>query len=425
MYQILVADDNHFTRKAIVELMPWEDYGCQVCGQADNGLEAFEIIKNKRPQIALLDIIMPGLSGLEVVEKAKLENIDCIFIMITAYDDFQLIQRGLKAGVFDYILKPVSDEEFKQVLQRAIGVIEKEKIRQKEIEELKVSNEVYSNKIERQKKEILRKLLLDVINGSIYSAQEFGELIKADRNFQHYFIMILSMSKDKEFSKTEHEIFLNHLEESLLQCEMSFGIKIVDVLSKEGVVLFASFDHVLLEEEYRLCSGRAARKILEALQNICDDCYIAISKTSRKTEEVEKLYRQAVFAGNIRFFIENQNIIHYESIHNKGIQNEYVQTEKIENFFSICKESPNNIEAAVDDIIEQFTANINLDIEYVKNIFIQVAIIMTCTFRQHIDNKEYLKSIEEILKIYGSKNSIQDAANELREYAKQMKVSME
>ena len=79
------------------------------------------MIMELKPDIALLDIKMPGLSGLDVAKKLKEEGMDCLIVLITAYDEFDFAREGLKLGVFGYHLKPVSEDELQEVIRKAVA----------------------------------------------------------------------------------------------------------------------------------------------------------------------------------------------------------------------------------------------------------------------------------------------------------------
>lgn len=111
MYKVFLADDNELSRKSVKNSVSWKKSGCKISGEADNGLAAYQMIMELKPDIALLDIKMPGLSGLDVAKKLKEEGMDCLIVLITAYDEFAFAREGLKLGVFDYLLKPVSEDE--------------------------------------------------------------------------------------------------------------------------------------------------------------------------------------------------------------------------------------------------------------------------------------------------------------------------
>ena len=119
MYKIVVADDNHLTIQALQATVPWEEWGFQLVGCAENGIDALSQLSLYHPDIAILDINMPGMTGLEVAKQLLESKERILFIFLTAYDEFSYAQTALQIGAFDYLLKPLDNEALKEILLRA------------------------------------------------------------------------------------------------------------------------------------------------------------------------------------------------------------------------------------------------------------------------------------------------------------------
>lgn len=118
--RILVADDEPIERMVISKTI--QDYfGDEVeIYQAVNGREAIEIFRQEDCQIALLDISMPGINGLDAAGQIRKENRTCSIIFLTAYDEFDFAKRAIKVHALDYLLKPSTRDELITVLEEAI-----------------------------------------------------------------------------------------------------------------------------------------------------------------------------------------------------------------------------------------------------------------------------------------------------------------
>ena len=121
MYKILIADDNELARTALKKSIKWDELDCELVAEASDGDSANEMIDEFEPDIALLDIKMPGKSGMDIVERFSGTDRRPLFIMVTAYDDFDYMRKGMQYGVQDYLLKPVDDSELMQVLHKAVN----------------------------------------------------------------------------------------------------------------------------------------------------------------------------------------------------------------------------------------------------------------------------------------------------------------
>ena len=108
MLRLIIADDEKLARDCIVEFVDWPQHGIELAGVASDGLEAYSMIREKAPDIAVVDIQMPGLTGLELIEKLKSENCNTSFIIISSFDSFDYARQAIHFGVEEYLLKPFS-----------------------------------------------------------------------------------------------------------------------------------------------------------------------------------------------------------------------------------------------------------------------------------------------------------------------------
>lgn len=142
MYRVLLVEDEEIIRKGIRHSVPWEDCGCCVAGEAQNGEEGIEQIEELRPDIVVTDINMPVMDGLTMIAETK-NSYDYVAIILTGYADFDYAKEAIRNGVSNYVLKPLNMEEMKEALERA--VLESENIhflreRNQRLQELKSIN---------------------------------------------------------------------------------------------------------------------------------------------------------------------------------------------------------------------------------------------------------------------------------------------
>lgn len=128
MYKILVADDEPIERIVLTRKINKYFPGQFEIFQAENGRRALEIFMENNCQIAILDIEMPGINGLQVAEKLHEYNNETSIIFLTAFDNFSYARKAIHVRALDYLLKPGNDEELMLVLEEAM---ELEDIRRK------------------------------------------------------------------------------------------------------------------------------------------------------------------------------------------------------------------------------------------------------------------------------------------------------
>ena len=123
-YKAVLIDDNKNTVLSLEYSIEWENLGIELAGTAYDGRSGKELIEKTDPDIIISDINMPYLDGFTMVEESGKAE-DRIIIVITGYDKFQYASRAIKLAVFDYILKPIDDEELNDSLKRAVRKLDK------------------------------------------------------------------------------------------------------------------------------------------------------------------------------------------------------------------------------------------------------------------------------------------------------------
>ncbi len=114
--KIAILDDEIRICKLIKKLIDWESGSFSFVGFAHDGITGLNLIKREAPDIVITDIRMPGLTGLELIEKAGHENLTTQFIIISGYSQFEYAKNALQLDVSNYILKPIDEEELNKAL---------------------------------------------------------------------------------------------------------------------------------------------------------------------------------------------------------------------------------------------------------------------------------------------------------------------
>ena len=110
--RVLLVDDEIMIREGFKRLFDWEAHDCEVVGEAADGMEALTKIDSLRPDIAIMDINIPIMNGLKVIQMSRLRHPDTAFVIVSGYDDFSYCREALRLQITDYILEPVNYEEF-------------------------------------------------------------------------------------------------------------------------------------------------------------------------------------------------------------------------------------------------------------------------------------------------------------------------
>ncbi|MGE6719729.1 response regulator [Peribacillus frigoritolerans] len=125
MYNVFLVDDEPFIIEGMRALVPWEDYGLKVVGEASNGSEAIKKLETCHVDILLTDIMMPIMDGLELISTLKDRHPNTKYIVLSGYEEFEYVKKGMKLGIENYLLKPVNEQELISTLENSIEKLEK------------------------------------------------------------------------------------------------------------------------------------------------------------------------------------------------------------------------------------------------------------------------------------------------------------
>jgi two-component system nitrate/nitrite response regulator NarL len=113
--RVVLADDHVFVRDGIKSLLE-NEANIEVVGEAIDGADALEVVAASKPDLLIVDIRMPNLTGIEVVEKLRSENNNVKIIMLSMHESEEYVLKSIKAGADGYLLKGSSKEEFLKAL---------------------------------------------------------------------------------------------------------------------------------------------------------------------------------------------------------------------------------------------------------------------------------------------------------------------
>lgn len=126
MIKVFLVEDEIIIREAIHKMIPWAEYGFELIGEAKDGEMALPLIKKSKPDVLITDIKMPFMDGLTLSRLVKKDLPNTKIIIISGYDDFDYARQAIALGIEQYLLKPISKDEFLEVLEGIRSKYEKE-----------------------------------------------------------------------------------------------------------------------------------------------------------------------------------------------------------------------------------------------------------------------------------------------------------
>lgn len=118
MYKVLIVDDEPWVAYGIANLIDWESLGFEIIGEVHDGITALNMIIDKQPELIISDIRMPGLDGIQLLEKIKEKQLDTKVILVSGYAEFEYAQKALRLGAYDYLLKQVDKNKLTDTVLR-------------------------------------------------------------------------------------------------------------------------------------------------------------------------------------------------------------------------------------------------------------------------------------------------------------------
>ncbi len=133
MYRLLLADDESDIREGLLEVVPFEEYGFTVVGQAENGLDALRLCEEQEPDLIVSDIRMPLMDGLTMLARAHKMLPTVRSIILSGYDEFEFARQAVSLHCMGYLLKPISAAEFTQALADARKKLDEDFARRRDL----------------------------------------------------------------------------------------------------------------------------------------------------------------------------------------------------------------------------------------------------------------------------------------------------
>lgn len=160
MWRAVIADDEGIILNGLKKLIDWDSLGVEIIGDAGDGQQLRQVIEESDPDLVITDIMMPRMTGLEILSWYQVSYTRAKFIFISGYQEFSYAREALQNGAVDYLLKPVGRKELEDAVRKAIGML-------KDQNPVEIFRE-YTNEIQ--------ALFQEINDGNGYEQQEFYRL---------------------------------------------------------------------------------------------------------------------------------------------------------------------------------------------------------------------------------------------------------
>lgn len=365
MYKVLIIDDESIIRKGIKNIINWKQLDCEVCADANDGIEGIELIKRFLPEIIITDIRMPGLDGLSMIKQVKELVPNSKIIILTGYRDFDYVQEAIKCGAFDFLLKPSRIEELTAVLTRAVNEINDQRIRHMEIDRFK---ELFEQGIP-----VLReKLLYDIIYGMNTCEYEIAEKMKLyNISIKNFVLVVMENDYDEKSNSSQYDKHLyqfgivNSFEEIF---EEKYEVLSIMLNSSRVGFIIQKPDKLPLEiEEISEKCG-----YLQEVINTGFGITVTIAVSSRGVSAMELPDKMKECLGSLEYksYIGDNSIIQYSDLNSFFRYEDYSTLDKYQKqLLESIKSGNEGLAGVMTQNISRYVTTNKININYMKNFY--------------------------------------------------------
>ena len=308
MLKIFLAEDEVVVRETIKRMIPWEELGFELVGEAADGEMALPLLIRQQPDLLITDIKMPFMDGLTLARLAKKEIPGLKVVILSGYDDFNYAKQAIGIGVEDYLLKPITKNALIERLSEIRSRYEHEKTQKEYYEKFQREMQAYEKNSSRDFFEALVGGSMDMME--VYKrAEKLGLDIVAEA----YNVLIFTMNCDEDFSGQRDE-YSSWEAESLELLENFFAGHSSAMLFRSNIFSYGVLlkgQRETIEENTRACVDEI-RKILSR-QNGRREWFLAVGQSVERLSQIQKSYHTASRAFSQRYLYD-ENILYYDAM---------------------------------------------------------------------------------------------------------------
>lgn len=308
MLKIFLAEDEVVVRETIKRMIPWEELGFELVGEAADGEMALPLLIRQQPDLLITDIKMPFMDGLTLARLAKKEIPGLKVVILSGYDDFNYAKQAIGIGVEDYLLKPITKNALIERLSEIRSRYEHEKTQKEYYEKFQREMQAYEKNSSRDFFEALVGGSMDMME--VYKrAEKLGLDIVAEA----YNVLIFTMNCDEDFSGQRDE-YASWEAESLELLENFFAGHSSAMLFRSNIFSYGVLlkgQRETIEENTRACVDEI-RKILSR-QDGRREWFLAVGQSVERLSQIQKSYHTASRAFSQRYLYD-ENILYYDEM---------------------------------------------------------------------------------------------------------------
>ena len=308
MLKTFLVEDEVVIREMIKKMIPWEQYGFELAGEASDGEMALPLILKSKPDLLITDIKMPFMDGLTLCKLVKKELPDIKIVILSGYDDFNYAKQAINIGVEDYLLKPITKNAFIERLEEIHNRYEHEKTQKEYYEKFKLEMQEYERNASRDFFESLVRADFDL--EEIYRR---ADRLNLDIVAEAYNILIFTPdASDSSYNSSEG--YSDWEAEVHKKIENYFLSHPVAMLFRHQV-----FSYAILVKGQRDTIKKNTCECVETIQKIMEetranvDWFVAVGEEADRLSRIKQSYHTAARTYAFRYLYDG-HILYYNML---------------------------------------------------------------------------------------------------------------
>ena len=347
-YKIILVDDEEEIRQGMIKRIDWEGLGFTVVGEAENGIEALDIIDKTSPDIVITDIRMPFMDGIKLSENIKFRFPTTKVVIISGFDAFEYAQTAIELGVLRYILKPINSKEMSELLTEMKVTLDEERHSKNDIQALKQN---YKKSLPILKERFLNHWLEDYVDMDII--EESIDTFELQSLTNELAVAVIrpddQPKKDADITLIKNKVLLNvaifNICEEIVK-ENNLGI--IFMRTNEIVILISLGEGELPKTSNRISIGlEQIRTSIEKYLSVT--VTIGVGNACHNLSILYKSYASALSALDYTIMLGNNKIIYLDDIEPSG--REELKLDEVDEralLMAIKLGSPEDIKKTID-----------------------------------------------------------------------------
>ncbi len=371
MFKLLIVDDEHIVRMALRSLIDWKKNGIEIVGEAINGLDALNILKEEPVDLIITDINMPVMNGIELIKELRRLDFNMSVIVLSAYNDYDYVREAFKVGVKDYILKSELDPEailalVKKTLSERVSSLQTE-ARQ---------HEHYQNQTDYQ------LLLKAMAEGNDFIDPATYKMVYSELGFKGDFSCCVLVVDEftvvqQRYGTQDILVFSKHVIESInFQLIKEKCAKVICIQANTYLILYCGLQASEAASQNKLeLILRSIQKSLKVYLDI--SVSIGVVKHCSHLKNLHHYYLEAFHLAELRYLYGKGRIIYQKSAELiKQIDCERILGQELGLIEAIKDQDPNRVDRELDTLLNKIATYKSKSIEQLTGYYLELILII-------------------------------------------------